>query len=158
MRITYRKSGYMQDVWSAPTSWHLVGLAISTPHDDGNGHAATWYPWRVYPDIYSWPWYSYSDTYDSKSLHYLCHHVTWSPAARDPEHFSGPVGMDSSPSTPSLNRDAQIPSARPPRRQNFVEWHLIFVGSQYGASCHHSGNKTYEMALRFLGNLWTPGL
>lgn len=40
--------------------------------------------------------------------------------------------MDSSPSTPSLNRDAQIPGDRPPGRQNFVEWHLTIVGSQYG--------------------------
>lgn len=107
-----------------------VGLVNSMPQDDGNGHAAIWYRWRVYPDIYSWPWYSFSDIYESKSLHYLCHHVTWSPAAMDPEHFSHPVGMDSSPSTPSLNRDAQIPGARPPERQNFVEWHLTFVGSQ----------------------------
>lgn len=129
MRIIYRKSGHMQDVWAAPISWHSVGHAISMPHDDGNGHAATWYPWRVYPDIYSWPWYSYSDIYDSKCLHYLCHHVTWCPAARDPGHFSGPVGMDSSPSTPSLNRDAQIPGTRPLGRQNFVQWYLTLVGS-----------------------------
>lgn len=131
-RITYQKSGYMQDIWSAPTSWHSVGLAISMPHDDGNGHVAIWYPWGVYPDIYSWPWYSYSEIYESKSLHYLYHHMTWSPAARDPEHFSHPVGMDSSPTIPSLNRDTQIPGARPPERQHFVEWHLTFVGSQYG--------------------------
>jgi hypothetical protein len=48
------------------------------------------------------------------------------------ELFSHPVGMDSSSSTPSLNRDEKFPGARPPERQHFVEWHLTFVGSQYG--------------------------
>jgi len=44
-----------------------------------------------------------------------------------------------------------------PDRAHFVPWRLTFVGAQYGlATCHHFGIQNFEVALRFLENLYNP--
>jgi hypothetical protein len=56
-------------------------------------------------------------------------------------------------------RVEQMLDTRSPKQVNFVWWHVLFVGPQYGcSSCHPSGTWNFEVAARHLVNLCTPDI